>query len=73
MTRGEAGEMHEGEGMDGEGDGGEDDGDGQIYCYCHRVSFGEMIGCDGSECEREWVSRFPPGFDRTSSTLVGSD
>ncbi|KZT54579.1 hypothetical protein CALCODRAFT_380604 [Calocera cornea HHB12733] len=20
------------------------------YCYCHRVSFGEMIGCDGPDC-----------------------
>lgn len=35
-----------------------EDGDGQIYCYCHRISFGEMIGCDGTECEREWVSFF---------------
>lgn len=34
---------------------GEDDVDGQTYCYCHRVSFGEMIGCDGNECDREWV------------------
>ena len=34
---------------------GEDDADGQTYCYCHRVSFGEMIGCDGNECDREWV------------------
>lgn len=34
-----------------------DEGDKTIYCFCQRVSFGEMIGCDGSECEREWVSR----------------
>lgn len=39
-------------------DGGEegDEGDKTIYCICERVSFGEMIGCDGSECEREWVN-----------------
>lgn len=37
-------------------EGMDEDGDGQVYCYCHRVSFGEMIGCDGTECEREWVS-----------------
>jgi len=25
-----------------------------LYCYCNRVSFGEMIACDYSDCEREW-------------------
>jgi hypothetical protein len=41
-----------------EADGAEegDEGDKTIYCICERVSFGEMIGCDGSDCEREWVS-----------------
>lgn len=24
------------------------------YCYCNQVSFGEMVGCDGDTCEREW-------------------
>lgn len=24
------------------------------YCYCNRVSFGEMVGCDGEECKIEW-------------------
>lgn len=45
--------------LDGELDVGEegDEGDKTIYCFCQRVSFGEMIGCDGGECEREWVSR----------------
>lgn len=33
-----------------------DEGDKTIYCFCQRVSFGEMIGCDGNDCEREWVS-----------------
>lgn len=43
-----------------EEEGGEvdEDGDGQTYCFCNRVSFGEMIGCDGNDCEREWVSFF---------------
>lgn len=41
--------------MDMLGDEG-DEGDKTIYCICERVSFGEMIGCDGSDCEREWVS-----------------
>lgn len=25
-----------------------------LYCYCNRISFGEMIGCDSETCEREW-------------------
>ncbi|KAI8876732.1 hypothetical protein K501DRAFT_337888, partial [Backusella circina FSU 941] len=24
------------------------------YCYCSQVSFGDMIACDGENCEREW-------------------
>jgi len=31
-----------------------DDPDEDTYCYCNRVSFGEMVGCDGDACEREW-------------------
>ncbi|PFH47673.1 hypothetical protein AMATHDRAFT_151541 [Amanita thiersii Skay4041] len=26
----------------------------RLYCYCRKVSFGEMIACDNSKCEREW-------------------
>ncbi|RKP32192.1 hypothetical protein METBISCDRAFT_12494 [Metschnikowia bicuspidata] len=26
----------------------------QTYCYCDQVSFGEMVGCDGETCLREW-------------------
>lgn len=36
----------------GDGDG---DGDDRTYCFCDRVSYGEMIACDDSQCEREWV------------------
>lgn len=25
-----------------------------LYCYCNQVSYGEMVGCDGSDCAREW-------------------
>ena len=39
-------------GEDGEGDG--DGADDRTYCYCNRVSFGNMIGCDDNECAREW-------------------
>jgi hypothetical protein len=24
------------------------------YCYCQRVSFGEMVACDNEECDIEW-------------------
>lgn len=26
----------------------------KLYCYCHSISYGEMIGCDNDDCEREW-------------------
>ncbi|KAL8293781.1 hypothetical protein RQP46_000482 [Phenoliferia psychrophenolica] len=45
-------------GDDGADDGDEADGDGATYCICNQVSFGEMIGCDGESCEREWVRSF---------------
>lgn len=25
-----------------------------VYCYCQQVSYGEMVGCDGEFCEKEW-------------------
>ena len=25
-----------------------------LYCFCQRVSFGEMIGCDAEDCKLEW-------------------
>lgn len=27
---------------------------GNKYCYCGGTSFGQMIGCDGRDCEMEW-------------------
>ena len=38
-------------------DGADDDGDKTLYCFCQRVSFGEMIACDAPDCEHEWVRR----------------
>lgn len=32
------------------------DPDEKTYCYCGQVSFGQMVGCDGEDCEKEWVS-----------------
>ena len=31
-----------------------DDADERRYCFCNNVSYGDMIGCDGDDCEREW-------------------
>lgn len=28
--------------------------DEQVYCFCHQVSYGEMIACDNQECKNEW-------------------
>ncbi len=25
-----------------------------IYCFCQRVSFGQMVGCEGDDCRYEW-------------------
>ncbi|KAI0067993.1 hypothetical protein BV25DRAFT_1793232 [Artomyces pyxidatus] len=35
-----------------EGEGEADDG--RTYCWCNMGSFGEMVACDDTECEREW-------------------
>ncbi|WKY04530.1 hypothetical protein Q1695_005498 [Nippostrongylus brasiliensis] len=24
------------------------------YCFCHQVSFGQMVACDGPSCKNEW-------------------
>lgn len=31
-----------------------EDADNNLYCFCQRVSFGEMIGCDNDDCKHEW-------------------
>lgn len=28
--------------------------DEPVYCYCQQVSYGEMVGCDGPDCKKEW-------------------
>lgn len=40
-------------GFDGPINQGED-ADNNLYCFCQRVSFGEMIGCDNDDCKHEW-------------------
>ena len=31
-----------------------DEEDKTLYCFCQRVSFGEMVACDGPNCKYEW-------------------
>ena len=31
-----------------------DEEDKTLYCFCQRVSFGEMVACDGANCKYEW-------------------
>ncbi|SCU82841.1 LAMI_0C01090g1_1 [Lachancea mirantina] len=28
--------------------------DKQLYCFCHSISYGEMVACDGANCKYEW-------------------
>ena len=44
------------QGDDEDGDVADEDADPNEprYCYCNGVSFGEMVGCDSDNCEREW-------------------
>ncbi|KAJ7150367.1 hypothetical protein C8R46DRAFT_963656 [Mycena filopes] len=45
-----------------EGADGEADGDDKPYCFCQRVSFGQMIACDDSTCQWEWFHLTCLGF-----------
>ena len=43
------------DGGDPEGDQEAEVDDTKTYCFCDRVSYGEMIACDDKQCEKEWV------------------
>ncbi|KAJ3560930.1 hypothetical protein NP233_g10515 [Leucocoprinus birnbaumii] len=49
-----------------------DPNDEVTWCYCNRISFGKMIGCDDPDCKYEWFhldgEKRRPGEDNTSST-----
>jgi hypothetical protein len=49
-----ASEADEGSSMQGDDEDVEIDADEPTYCYCNGVSYGEMVGCDADDCEREW-------------------
>lgn len=35
-------------------DAGEDGEDTTLYCFCQKVSFGDMVGCDNDNCKYQW-------------------
>lgn len=47
--------------------GGDNDGDEARYCYCNGVSYGQMIGCDDDQCQREWFHIACVGLDKAPS------
>ncbi|TIA71786.1 hypothetical protein E3P91_02391 [Wallemia ichthyophaga] len=55
------------EDMDNGQAGGENDGDEARYCYCNGVSYGQMIGCDDEQCQREWFHIACVGLDKAPS------
>jgi hypothetical protein len=46
----------------------EEDGEEQRYCYCQRVSFGDMVACDNENCPREWFHLSCVGLSRAPSS-----
>ena len=50
----------EGSSIQDDEDDEEDDNEPK-YCYCNRISFGEMVACDSNQCKIEWFHlRFVP-------------
>lgn len=52
----------EGEGEEGEGEEGDDGDDKELYCFCQKLSYGEMIACDNPDCPYQWVSSSDDGY-----------
>lgn len=44
--------------------------DQDLYCFCQTPSYGEMIGCDRDECERQWVCPAGLGAERWRWTVL---
>lgn len=44
----------EDEEMSGMGGAEEDESDDTKYCFCQRVSFGDMVACDNDNCQYQW-------------------
>jgi inhibitor of growth protein 3 len=35
-------------------DADDDGADDTKYCYCQRVSYGDMVACDNADCKNQW-------------------
>jgi len=44
----------EAEAEEGEGEEGEEGEDKELYCFCQKLSYGEMIACDNPDCPYQW-------------------
>ncbi|KAG1892114.1 hypothetical protein F4604DRAFT_1672209 [Suillus subluteus] len=42
------------EAEEGDGEEGEDGEDKELYCFCQKLSYGEMIACDNPDCPYQW-------------------
>jgi inhibitor of growth protein 3 len=40
--------------LDEEDDDDDEENDESLYCYCQKVSFGNMVGCDNDDCKYQW-------------------
>lgn len=47
-------ETMSGTGNDGAADQEDDEGDDTKYCFCQRVSYGDMVACDNEDCKYQW-------------------
>ncbi|KIJ69873.1 hypothetical protein HYDPIDRAFT_78556 [Hydnomerulius pinastri MD-312] len=50
----QAAEDVEGDEGEGEGEEGDDGEDKELYCFCQKLSYGEMIACDNPDCPYQW-------------------
>ncbi|KAH9998826.1 hypothetical protein BJV74DRAFT_824044 [Russula compacta] len=39
---------------EGNGDEDEDNEDKTLYCFCQKMSYGEMVACDNTDCTYQW-------------------
>ncbi|OJA19910.1 hypothetical protein AZE42_03762 [Rhizopogon vesiculosus] len=44
----------EAEAEEAEGEEGEEGEDKELYCFCQKLSYGEMIACDNPDCPYQW-------------------
>ncbi|KAL4081491.1 hypothetical protein V8B97DRAFT_1862996 [Scleroderma yunnanense] len=46
--------VEDAEGEEVDGDEGDDGEDKELYCFCQKLSYGEMIACDNAGCPYQW-------------------